>query len=56
MEQFTDVKKPTIDLYSGVGTIGLTIGKNNLTMVEINPASVEEMKRNIKVLGRESNT
>ena len=53
MEQFIDAKKPTIDLYSGVGTIGLTIGKNNLTMVEINPASVEEMKRNIKVLGRE---
>ena len=53
MSQFVDDKKPTIDLYSGVGTIGLTIGKNNLTMIEINPAAVAEMERNIKILGRE---
>jgi len=39
-----------------VGSIGLTIGKNNLTMVEINPFAVDEMKRNIKSLGKEEYT
>lgn len=53
MSRFIDASKPTIDLYSGVGTIGLTIGKNDLTMIEINPAAVSEMERNIKILGRE---
>lgn len=54
MERFLDSKKPTIDLYSGVGSIGLTIGKNALTMVEINQSAVAEMRRNIAVLGRET--
>lgn len=53
MARFLDDKKPTVDLYSGVGSIGLTIGKNNLTMVEINEAAVAEMRRNIRILGRE---
>lgn len=56
MARFIDPKKPTVDLYSGVGSIGLTIGKNNLTMVEINPFAVDEMKRNIKSLGKEEYT
>jgi len=45
--------KPTVDLYSGVGTIGLTIGGENVTMVEINEHAVREMKRNITALDRE---
>jgi 23S rRNA (uracil1939-C5)-methyltransferase len=45
--------KPVVDLYSGVGTIGLTIGGENVTMVEINEHAVREMKRNITALERE---
>ncbi len=45
--------KPTVDLYSGVGTIGLTIGGENVTMVEINEHAVIEMKRNITAMNRE---
>lgn len=53
MKKFVDVKKPVVDLYSGVGTIGLTIGGKNVTLVEINEHAVIEMKRNIKALDRE---
>lgn len=42
---------PTIDLYSGVGTIGLTIGSANTTMVEVNEDAVREMQSNIVRLG-----
>lgn len=52
MKEWIDPKKPTVDLYSGVGTIGLTIGSDDLTMVEINPAAVEEMQNNITRLKR----
>jgi 23S rRNA (uracil1939-C5)-methyltransferase len=45
--------KPVVDLYSGVGTIGLTIGGDNVTMVEINESAVREMKRNITAMDRE---
>ena len=54
MKRFIDCEKPTIDLYSGVGSIGLTIGENNLTMVEINESAVAEMRSNIAKLGREN--
>lgn len=37
----------TVDLYSGVGTIGLTIGVGDVTLVEINESAVHEMKANI---------
>lgn len=40
-----------LDLYSGVGSIGLTIGGPHVTLVEINEHAVREMKRNIKELG-----
>jgi tRNA/tmRNA/rRNA uracil-C5-methylase (TrmA/RlmC/RlmD family) len=33
-----------LDLYSGVGSIGLTIGDDNVTLVEINEDAVREMK------------
>ncbi|MEO5950334.1 MAG: TRAM domain-containing protein [Candidatus Saccharimonadales bacterium] len=54
MKQWLDAKKPTVDLYSGVGTIGLTIGGDNVTLVEINEHAVREMKRNITALEREN--
>ena len=47
-------KLPTLDLYSGVGTIGLTIGGDDVTLVEINEHAVAEMQRNITKLNRPS--
>ena len=52
MKQWINPKKPIVDLYSGVGTIGLTIGGDNVTMVEINEHAILEMKRNITALQR----
>ena len=46
------IKLSTIDLYAGVGTIGLTIASGNVTLVEINADAVREMQRNIAELGR----
>lgn len=42
----------TLDLYAGVGTIGLTIGGDNVTLVEINEHATAEMQRNITELNR----
>lgn len=53
MKEWVKTGKPVVDLYSGVGTIGLTIGGDNVTMVEINEHAVREMKRNITALERE---
>lgn len=39
--------RETLDLYSGVGTIGLTIGGKKCTLVEINEHAVREMHANI---------
>jgi 23S rRNA (uracil1939-C5)-methyltransferase len=47
MQQYVEASKPTVDLYSGVGTIGLTIGTGDVTLVEINEGAVREMKANI---------
>ena len=44
--------EPTLDLYAGVGTIGLTIASGNVTLVEINEHAVAEMQRNIAELDR----
>lgn len=52
MKEWIAADKPVVDLYSGVGTIGLTIGGNNVTLVELNEHAVREMKRNIHELGR----
>lgn len=46
--------RPVVDLYAGVGSIGLTIGGENVTLVEINEHAVREMQRNIAALGREA--
>lgn len=56
MRAYVDTSKPTLDMYSGVGSIGLTIGSDKTTLVELNPAAVTEMRRNIAKLGRENNT
>ena len=47
MKQWVDTNKPTVDLYSGVGSIGLTIGTDDLVMIESNQQAFDEMKRNI---------
>ncbi len=40
-----------VDLYSGVGSIGLTIGGPGVTLVELNEHAVREMRQNISELG-----
>ncbi|OGL33123.1 hypothetical protein A3E20_02250 [Candidatus Saccharibacteria bacterium RIFCSPHIGHO2_12_FULL_47_16] len=52
MKEWVDSNKPTVDLYSGVGSIGLTIGGDNVTMVEINEHAVREMEPNITAMDR----
>lgn len=52
MKQWIKQGKPLVDLYSGVGTIGLTIGEENVTLVEINEHAVGEMNNNIASLGK----
>lgn len=51
--EITDTKHTPhiLDLYSGVGTIGLTIGGEHVTLVEINADAVREMRENIARLG-----
>ncbi len=44
--------QPILDFYAGVGTIGLTIGSGNVTLVEINADAVREMQCNIAELDR----
>jgi 23S rRNA (uracil1939-C5)-methyltransferase len=55
MKQWIEPEKPVLDLYSGVGTIGLTIGGENVTMVEANEHAVREMRQNITA-GKHKNT
>ena len=50
MRQWILDSKSTVDMYSGVGTIGLTIGGENVTLVEINEHAVREMRQNIAKL------
>ncbi len=52
MQQWIPVDTAVVDMYSGVGTIGLTIGGDNVTLVEISEHAVREMKRNITALDR----
>ena len=56
MQKWVIKDKPTVDLYSGVGTIGLTIGGEKLTLIESNEAAVNEMRNNISLLKRDKNT
>lgn len=50
MKEFVSTDK-VIDFYSGVGSIGLTIGGESPTLVEIDENAVNEMKHNIGKLG-----
>lgn len=52
MRRWIEHDKPVIDLYSGVGTIGMTIGGDNVTLVEVNEHAVREMRRNIEKLNK----
>jgi len=52
MRSWLPENKPIVDMYSGVGTIGLTIGGDSTTLVEINEHAVREMKNNIARLER----
>lgn len=54
IKKWIDHTKPLVDLYSGVGTIGLTSGCEKIFLVESNETAVEEMKRNIISLGLEN--
>lgn len=51
MRQYIPEKARVIDFYSGVGSIGLTIAPDDVTLVESNEHAVREMKRNIENLG-----
>lgn len=50
MQTWIPADKPAVDLYSGVGTIGLTIGGKDVELIEINEDAVREMNRNITAL------
>ena len=43
---------PVIDLYSGVGTIGLSVTTGESVLIENNESAVEEMTKNVEALGR----
>lgn len=51
MKEWVSDDLPTLDLYAGVGSIGLTIGKGNITLIESNEHAVREMERNIAAQG-----
>lgn len=53
MKQWVEAGKPVVDFYSGVGTIGLTIGRENVKLIEVDENAVREMKSNITALKRE---
>ncbi|HEX6257867.1 MAG TPA: TRAM domain-containing protein [Candidatus Saccharimonadales bacterium] len=47
MQQYIPETAPVIDMYSGVGSIGLTIGGPQLKLIESNDHAIAEMQRNI---------
>ncbi len=52
MGEWVDAEAKVVDMYSGVGTIGLTIGGDDVKLVELNEHAVREMERNIAQLGK----
>jgi 23S rRNA (uracil1939-C5)-methyltransferase len=54
MSEWVQEDTETVDLYSGVGSIGLTIGGNGVTLVELNEHAVREMERNIATLDKQA--
>lgn len=51
MQEWVPKDVAVVDMYSGVGSIGLTIGGDDVTLVELNEHAVREMERNIETLG-----
>ncbi len=51
MREWVPAGAKVVDLYSGVGSIGLTIGGDTPELIEISEDAVREMKRNIAALG-----
>lgn len=51
MQKWIPADSQVLDLYSGVGSIGLTIGGEQVTLVEVNESAVREMQNNIDSLG-----
>ena len=49
IKQFIDKTKPTIDLYSGVGIIGIVTARKNIKLIEINEQAVNEAKQNVSL-------
>ncbi len=54
MQAWVQPGAKVVDMYSGVGTIGLTIGGDDVKLVELNEHAVREMQRNIKELGKDA--
>lgn len=54
MQQYILPNTPVVDMYSGVGSIGLTIGSEDPTLVEINDYAVAEMRRNVTALNKKA--
>lgn len=50
MKEWVPEGTKVVDMYSGVGTIGLTIGGDDVTLVELNEHAVREMERNVAEL------
>ena len=50
MQKWIPTNTPVVDMYSGVGSIGLTIGGEHCTLIEIDENAVREMNRNITAL------
>ncbi len=50
----TVTPQEVIDLYSGVGSIGLTIGGDGVTLVEISEDAVREMRENVARLNKKA--
>lgn len=54
MQRWLPEGRAVVDLYSGVGSIGLTIGGDNVVLVEMNEYAVKEMEQNIAALGKKA--
>ena len=54
MQTWVSADRQAVDLYSGVGSVGLTIGGVDVTLIEINEHAVREMERNIKSLDKKA--
>lgn len=54
MRQWLLPNLPVVDMYSGVGTIGLSISDQPTTLVESNNFCIQEMRRNVALLKKDA--